>query len=351
VIQVAVTASVGAAILTATVAHAAPPPNSRTQLELDLLRQQGRKLQIENDRATSDTQAFLDWAPFGTVVLGILGIMIPVANLVRSQHRDRQLDRQQRERELDERFDEQFALAVANLGSDNQAIRVSGAVALHNFLRPDYARFHAQVYSVVCANLTVPHDRLVNRFLVRAFADAARLRPTGQAPELAQPLDLARCRMTRIDLSGLDLAGADLAFAILDEAVLAGANLSRALGREVRLERARLQDANLEEARLRKAAAAGARFQRARLVSVDLRGANLRGAQFYDARLQAAHLDGADLTGARFDGANLGDAWFVGATLDDVALRSIGRSEVVAGAPTWAKAHFDTSVRARLEAL
>ena len=343
-------AAVTAVAVSAGPAPAAPPttPKAKAELELALLREQVRKLRIENDREAGRTHAFLAWAPFATVVVGILGIMVPVANLVRSQHRDRQLDLRQRERELEERFDEQFAAAVANLGSENQAIRVSGAVALHNFLRPDYARFHAQVYSVVCANLTVAHDQLVNRFLVRAFEDAIRLRLEESAPE---PLDLAHCRMPRIDLSGLELPAADVAFAILDDAVLVGTNLARARGREVRLPKARLHEADLEEARLRKADGAGARFNRARLVSVDLRGANLRGAHFFEAKLQAAHLDDADLTQARFDGANVADAWFVGATLDDVALRSIHRAEVADGAATWTKAHFDPAVRAKLEAM
>jgi uncharacterized protein YjbI with pentapeptide repeats len=333
----------------------AATPRTKEQLELEKLRQEVRKLELENDRAGSTREAVLAWAPFVTVFVAVFGVAVPVLREVRQQRRQRQSELEQRAVEERRRFDDLFAQAVGNLGAETEAVRVSGAVTLHNFLRPEYEDFHEQVYSVLCANLAVDHTRLVNRFIVRGFEKALRLHLSAQANEGERPsIDLARCRLPRAELDGLELAQVDIAFAVLREASLRGTNLFRARGFEVDLAKARLTDAKLGEARLHGAVCRGAHFHNARLVSAEFREtrkqpADLTSAEFFGARLQGAHFDGAVLRGARFDNANLADARFPGAVFDEVALRGILASEQVDGEPTWRKAYFDDHIRQALE--
>lgn len=344
-------------------AAAAPAP-----LEEQKLRAEIHKLELENERAGSGVQRLLDFAPFLTILVAAGGLVFPVWREAREHRR-------QRERELRQRFDEQFATAIGNLGAESPAVQVSAVVALENFLRPEYAEFHAQVYRVLCANLGAAPDDLVSRFLVRAFARSARLAfppaPVGAdgvvraslaraaAPDAADAprarrdeLDLAHCRAPRLDLSGLDLAasdltGADLAYAQLQRATLTGCVLFRAKGFEVHLERARLSRSDLREIRFKQAHCNEAQFHRSVLVSADLRDAELERAEFHQADLQGARFAGAKLAGARFNEANLADAHFKGATLDDAALKTI----VLARAGSWRKAHFDPDAAEKLARL
>jgi uncharacterized protein YjbI with pentapeptide repeats len=322
-------------------ARAVQAPPVRTELENRKLRAEIRKLELENARSDSLREDILAWAPFVTVLVAVAGLVVPVL-------RETRANRRQRERELEQRFDEQFAQAISNLGSDKDAVRVSAAVALAGFLRPRYLQFHEDVYRVLCANLGADHSEFVNRFLVRAFAQAARMhvaeaRRTGTPAEL----DLVRCNLGRVDLSGLDLTGADVAFADLRHANLTSCVLDRARGYEVGLEKARLSRSSLREVRFHKARAPEAQFHESTMTSAELRGADLERAQFQQARLQGAHFDDAKLRGARFDQANVADTFFRGADLDDAALRSLLNTE---GA-TWTKAHFDPERLARLQQL
>jgi uncharacterized protein YjbI with pentapeptide repeats len=353
----------------------------KSQLELEKLQQEVRQLKIENDKAGSIRENVLAWAPFLTVLVAVAAVILPVRNEVRAQRRQRErdqeqretevreqlrqqdLDRKQRESELEQRrveaqrrFDDLFAQAVANLGGDRDSVKVSAAVALHNFLRPEYQPFHEQVYSVVCANLAVDeHSPLVIRFLVRAFAQALPLHlERRKQQDQPEPLDFARCRMPRVDLHGLDLSEADLAFATLSEANLRGSILFRARGFEVDLTKANLSGAVLSEVRLNGAACGDAHFHNAQLISAELRRgktqrANLQRAEFFGAKMQGAHLDDADLRGARFDNANVSDTFFEGATFDEVAVKSLLKVEVVKAEPSWKSAHLDADIRDELE--
>jgi uncharacterized protein YjbI with pentapeptide repeats len=322
-------------------ARAERAPPGQTRLEQQKLRAEIRKLELENARSDSLREDVLAWAPFVTVLVAVGGLLVPVV-------RETRANRRQRERELEQRFDEQFAQAISNLGSDKDAVRVSAAVALSGFLRPRYSQFHDDVYRVLCANLGAEHSEFVNRFLVRAFAQALRMH-VAEAKRVGAPaeIDLARCNVGRIDLSGVDLTGADIAFADLGHANLTGCVLDRARGYEVDLGKARLSRASLREVRFHKARAPEAQFHGSTMTSAELRGADLERAQFQQARLQGAHLDDARLRGARFDQANVADAFFRGAALDDVALRSLLNTERA----TWTKAHFDPEPLARLQQL
>jgi uncharacterized protein YjbI with pentapeptide repeats len=343
-------------------AMATAPPLSRTKDELEVakLREEVRQLRIENAREGSLRHELLNWVPFATVLLGVFGIVLPVMNELRQQRNQRAAELKQRKLEEQRRFDDLFAQAVANLGSTTESVQVSAAIALKSFLRNEYEALHQQVQSVLRANLAVDHSQLVNRFIIDAFEDAVRLllesRRDQPASELT-PLDLARCRMPRIDLHGLDLGeDVDLAFAILKDANLRGTQLVRAKGVQVVLERAHLSDANLKEARFHGAACRGARFHNATLVSAEFKKttkqrADLRSAEFFGAKLQGAHFEQADLTGAHFDNANVADAFFLGAIFDDATLRSVLATKVVNDVPTWQKAHFDGPVTAQLAEL
>jgi len=272
---------------------------------------------------------------------------------------------EQRRIEAGRRFQDSFATAVANLGAMNDSVRVSAAVSLQSFLTPEYEAFHDQVFSVLSANLTVTHPPIVNRFLVRGFAQALRLRlrlrlagEVASGEDEQEPLDLAHCQMYRADLHGpLDLTKVDLGFAYLRGANLVGTTLKEAQGIEVVLDKARLSGADLQDARLRGASAVGAMFHSANLVSVKFgpsknRLADLTDAEFYNAKMQGAILTGAVLCGARFDGANISDAHLRGAVFDETSLRSIFRAgDDRKGRPSWKNADFDPMVRARLDAM
>ncbi len=173
--------------------------------------------------------------------------------------------------------------------------------------------------------------------VLAAVLRRTRVEGAGGADE---PLDLARARLRRIDLSGLDLHEADVAFADLRHANLANVNLWRSRGYSVDVTKAGLSRSNLEEARWHKAVAKGARFHDCRMVSVFLKDADLEKAEFQQSRLQGAHFDRANLAGASFEAANLADAYFRGAIIDEAAAESIAR------AVDWSQAIFDPEARA-----
>jgi hypothetical protein len=283
-----------------------PTSTERAQLENEKLREEIRQLRAENDRADSLREDILAYAPFITALVAIFGLAIPILREVRENRRQRLEELQQQRAESRRRFDEGFAQAVSNLGSENESVRVSAAVSLDAFLRSEYKDSQDQVYRVICANLSVDQPEMVNRFLIRAFERAIRLH---------------------------FLRGADLT----------ESKLRRVRGLEVVLERARLSRSDLNEIRFHKAHCAGAQFHEAVMTSSELRDADLELAQFFRARMQGAHLDRAVLRGATFDGANLSETFFRGAVFDDVALHNVVKS------PTWRKAHFDQDVREKLE--
>jgi uncharacterized protein YjbI with pentapeptide repeats len=331
------------------------PTTRDASLEQQKLRQEIRKLELENQRASSRWAAILALAPFITAVVAIAGIGLTVwkqlgdnAKNRQEQFRQLELDRKQREGDSLRRFDQSYTKAVENLGADSKALQISAAAALLTFLKPRYQEFHSDVFLLLVANLKteINHDRAVRSFLVQGLERAIKLELEQTDPDARRELDLSRTDLTGIDLAGLDLSRfgvLDVAYADLTHANLAGANLRRVKGYKVILQSARLSRAVLEEARLNSAKASDVRLHDANLVSARLEGAELLKAQFQRARLQSAHLNDADLRGARFEGANLNDTWLTGATLDQAALKSI------TNATHWREAHFDDDIRRRLE--
>jgi uncharacterized protein YjbI with pentapeptide repeats len=327
----------------------------KQRLEVAKLSEEVRELRERNERQGSLAGALLAYVGFAGVAAAVIGAAVPIWKEIRERNRQQALDREQRERELQQsqlesqrRSEERLAEAVANLGADSESVRVSGAIALAGFLRGEHEALHGDVYRVLCANLRLDHSEAVNRFLVKAFEDAVRSHlESAAAGKTARELDLVRCVLRRIDLSGLDLTEADLAFAKLDYAILKKCVLVRARGLEVELREARLSDADLTEARFRKARCPDAHFHRVRLVSADFREADLARAEFFGAQLQGAHFDKADVRGARFDDANLKDAYFPGAKVNEATLKSLRNAR----GETWRDAHFADAVRAKLEGL
>lgn len=242
---------------------------------------------------------------------------------------------------------------TADLGAEAEAARVAAAATLPTFLAQEYSRLHEQTFMILVANLRIDHTPSVQRLLTRAFERAIAVQAERRAEEGQQgELDLSRCHLRGVDLTGVDLERfepIDLFHADLGNAVLRGAHLRRARGYGVKLKKAQLSQANLEEARMHSADLAEAYLHEARLVSIKLDEANLRGAKLQRAQLQGARFKGADLRGAHFEGADLADANFRGLELqkhlDDVALRSLGLAR------NWQKAHFETAVRQRIEDL
>lgn len=318
-----------------------------TRLELEKLRQEIRQLELDNQRRDSWPGRLLDFLPLLTALTAVVGALLALWKHLVETSRQRDLDRQQREREQLRRFDELLASAIDKLGSDSEAQQASGAVLLRTFLKRRHAEFHELLYLTTVANLKVEHPRAVNRLLVATFEEALRLLLAARGSEVRHgQLDLVGARLARVDAAGLDLEGADVAFADLTGADLTGANLRRLKGHSVTLDGARLSKAVLGEARLQEASAQRALFHDTDLVAADLQKAVLRGAKFFQARCQSAHMERADLRGAEFSGADVNDAYFTGARWDETALRSMAT-----GAHNWRKAHFDSEVVSRLEAL
>jgi uncharacterized protein YjbI with pentapeptide repeats len=339
----------------ASATQTSPPTTQDAPLEQQKLRQEIRKLELENQRASSRWAALLALAPFITAVVAIAGIGLTVwkqlndnAKNRQEQFRQLELDRKQREADSLRRFDQSYTKAVENLGSDSKALQISAAAALLTFLKPRYQEFHSDVFLLLVANLKteIGHDRAVRSFLVQGLERAIRLELENTDPGARQELDLSRTDLTGIDLAGLDLRRLgvlDVAFADLTHANLTKANLWQVKGYKVTLDSARLSRAVLGEARLNYAKASNVQLHEADLVSATLEHAKLSKAEFQRARLQAAHLHNADLRGAKFAGANLDDTWFTGATLDEAALNSI------TNAKNWRDAHFDDETRRWLE--
>lgn len=127
-----------------------------------------------------------------------------------------------------------------------------------------------------------------------------------------QRLDLARTKLTKVNLRDANFDRANLSKADLRESNLRGANL-----RGASFYRADLRDADIPYAYLR-----GAKFERANLKGAiffksDLSGADLQGANLSEAILEAAVLTNAILTGAILTGTNLNQATFDNTVMPD----------------------------------
>ncbi|MFF4579937.1 pentapeptide repeat-containing protein [Streptomyces sp. NPDC001389] len=317
------------------------PSLGRDDLERAKLAADIRATQAKTARDQSATAQLLQWAPFITAAVAVVGVFFTL----RSQRRDRQSERRKR-------HDEELARTVVNLGSKDSGVRLNTAAALTAYLGPDSPDLQMDLLAVVIANLKAESDPAVSDVLVHDLALVLRECLRQRRP--LRTLDLARAPwLKRLDISGVDLTGVnvDLAFANLTRANLARVVAPGSVrGWGAVLDDARLTGANLHEARFNAAYCRRTIFHQARLVSATFKGADLRLAQFQQASLQGAHFERAQLHGAAFTEADVADTWFCdahhrnAADLDEEALRSL------AHARRWQDAHLTPAQRAAVGA-
>jgi hypothetical protein len=99
----------------ASATQTSPPTTQDASLEQQKLRQEIRKLELENQRASSGWAAILALAPFVTAVVAIAGIGLTVWKQLSDNAKNRQeqfrqldLDRKQREADSLRRFDQSY---------------------------------------------------------------------------------------------------------------------------------------------------------------------------------------------------------------------------------------------------
>lgn len=328
-----------------------------SELQTEKTRQEIIQLQLENENRRNFWSTLPSYATLLTAIVAVVGVFVTIWKQIienrtqrESELREREREREQREAESRREWDAKFNSIVENLGSESEAVRISAALSLLTYLKPEYEDYHDRVFTILLVNLKISHRQKFPEFhksLVESFERAVRVKiETARQKDEEFRLDLSSTDLYRINLSGLDLSNADLGFADLTLANLINTNLWRARGIEANLERAKLSRADLEEARFRKAIFKDANIHKAKLISARLEETDLTGVEFQQSRLQSAHLEEAKLEGARFEGADLNDTYFIGAKIEDEdTLRSITRAR------NWHKAHFDDVVQAQLTAL
>jgi uncharacterized protein YjbI with pentapeptide repeats len=327
------------------VAGAAPSPSPGPQLQDQKLREEIRKLRIENDQALSPYSRLLGTASFLGAVVAVGTLFFNWRQQRGESARQRDADRAQREAESLRRFDESLQRTVQQLGDPAPSLRAGAAATLQLYLEPRYAEFRELVVLLAASNLRLPQDPAVQKMLVRALARAIRLVALDAGSTVTE-LDLSAVEAPGLDLRDVDLGRFAVTFddAALPSARLGGAHLWKLTARRATLAGCSAVRANLGQARLEGADLGHGRFDGARLTSAQLRDCDLRYATFRGSSLQSAHLEGADLRGARFEGANLADTYLTGARLEPGVVASIRRAE------NWRRAHLDEAVLRELVA-
>jgi uncharacterized protein YjbI with pentapeptide repeats len=236
----------------------------------------------------------------------------------------------------------QASKGFEQLGSDKIVVRLGGIYALEGVMNTS-PQYHRPVLEALCAfirdgtktemgNGPPPTDIQAALTVIGRRAAVKRdLQPdipisVGMVAAIeTDPLNLARARIPKSDLSGTNFRGAELSdanlsgadlsdaaltYADLANADLRGANLSDAtsanvpeLGSGTDLTGAYLASANLSDANL-----SGADFTHAGLENAVLARANLTHAVLVGAYLVHANLSNADLADAKLSNATLNDA-------------------------------------------
>ncbi len=321
-----------------------PVPTSSTILQNEKLIQQIRQLEISNQDTLSPWHYVIALAPTLAALAAILTFGLGWWTQQAESRRQKERELIQRESESIREFDSRFASVVTNLASDSTSRQASAASTLPIFLAPRYRDFGSHIIRIVCANLKLPHDKVVLDLLVGALGAAIRSNYAGTDQKTpADRIDLTDAYARGLAITGVRVrenfvaTRADLTQSQLDHSDLWKAEL-----REAILARASLRNANLGQARLDGANVCYSVFHGCRASSASLRDIDGRFALFQGAHLQSAHFEDADLRGARFEGADLADCYFLRAQLDTGALRSILSSR------RWRLAHFDPDVRDQL---
>jgi uncharacterized protein YjbI with pentapeptide repeats len=348
-----VSISQGAA-LTLSFADGEQPVNQmerREQLELVKLKQEIKKLELENKKLSDGRGTIVGIAPFLTAIVALLGVFITLWRHLSEQRRQRDLDRKNLETDRIRRFNEKFNAVVENLGSESQAIQASAAVSIQTFLKPEYSEFHDQVFLILLANLKVQHNEVIQQLLTAGFEKAIRVKSDVIAAQNEQidekdekiVLDLSGCALDGANLMKINLGWANLRKASLQHANLKDACLIRVKGEGAKLQFLKGGGADLKKARLKGANLTRANFREADLKWVHFEEADLSHCKFERAFLQGAHLEKSVLMGAHFEQADLNNAFFKEAKLDITAISSIVK------AYNWRKAHFDPDILEKIK--
>jgi uncharacterized protein YjbI with pentapeptide repeats len=227
----------------------------------------------------------------------------------------------ERRAEGKKRDDARFEEVVKGLGAETDHQRISSAVLLPTFLRPEYQRFYSQVFSLAVGNLrnrdkgervteTVdPLTQVLSSVLLQSYPlarDSIKLSSTAdKATEMGKYLNAAGICLDNVFLDGADFNGAWLRQASLSRARLTGANLA-----EANLEQACLIGTKLSEADLRKTNLQEADLSESSLEDAVLSGGRLDRANFTHANLTRVTMTGGTAGGANFTRSDLSQAKF-----------------------------------------
>lgn len=331
------------------------PPNtiadSKAQLELAKLKQEVKKLEIENRKLSDGWNTIIGLAPFLTSVVALFGVFITLWKHLSEQSRQRDLDRKNMEEDRRRRLNTKFNSVVENLGSESPAIQASAAVSIQTFLKPEHSEFHDQVFMILMANLKIQHSHEIRQLLIAGFEKAIRVQSglisamNEQIEEKDEKiiLDLSGCILDRANLTKINLGWSNLRGASLKNANLRESCLIRIRADGADLEGLKGTGANFEKARLKKAKLNNATFRAANLKWIHLEETDLSNCKFEQCSLQGAHFENSIINNAHFERADLNNVFFIGAKIDNTSMTSIAK------AYNWRKAHFDPEIREKIE--
>ncbi len=258
----------------------------------------------------------------------------------RKAERDRRDEEQKRwledrKDEREKRAEERFQATVIGLGNEKEEAKISAAILLRTFLRPDHEQFYTQTFDLAVAHLRLPRTphlppgdvdaplplTTLSQALIVAFKESfplARKRMKEEDPHFnPQFLDASYTQLDNANLNFADLEQAWMPQASLREANLFGTNLS-----EANLAMANLRGSNLIKAKLN-----GARLFRANLSGANLNKAELNGTLLYEANLSQANLSEANFSKASLHGTDLSGADLGGTDLSKADLMLANFSE------------------------
>lgn len=271
------------------------------KLELEV-----KKLKIENANSQRNLGNF-----FYTNASVILAIILGFVGLIRYINERREATRQQE----DARFQE----IVKSLGVGIEQERIGAAVLLLGFLRPQYKRFHIQVFNLAAGNLRIHllsnNDNKINH--------SAIVQPLGTALQQAYPLAREALKKSKefqkefkkandkmsylidfmkryLSAAGIQLDGFNLNNANLEHAYLQSASFVKATFHNTHLSHADLSGSNMTEADLESAELINATLKNTIFKDAILKGTDMRGALLIAADFTDADLTGANLTGSIF---------------------------------------------------
>jgi uncharacterized protein YjbI with pentapeptide repeats len=318
-----------------------------TALNKEKLMQEVQQLQQSNNRGLGNWL----WSNAATVLSSFLSTLVVVIGALigfrqwsvsrkdtqekeadaRKASQTKELEDHKAERE--KRAEERFQATVIGLGNEREEAKISAAILLRTFLRPDHEQFYTQTFDLAVAHLRIPRTHrgvLIKDYQPLGTGNALPLTTLSQALIVAfkESFPLARKRMKEedphfnpqsLDASDSQLDKANLNYADLEQAWMPGASL-----REANLFKANLIGANL----------AGANLSRANLIEAklnsketSLNGANLSGANLNKADLSQAYLIGTDLSQAYLSEANFSKVSLLGANLGGADLGGANLSQ------------------------